>query len=135
MKRFGSPLIILHMFPVSTAQIDLLQRTQLSALGLLVAVDKVFVPGDKAEANLTAGQRSARRCSRRHGHAGCLICAGESRIRAWTSKGNRQLNNKPEDLLEKCNYSTNGEHICLSADFRRKERSVRRMLGIKGYLW
>lgn len=59
MKRFGSPLIIFHMLPVAPAHTDLLYPTQLSALALLVALDKVFFPGDKAEADPTAGQRRA----------------------------------------------------------------------------
>lgn len=62
MKRFGSPLIILHMFPVAAAPIELFYPTQLSTLGLFVALDKVFFPGDKAEANLTAGQHLVRHC-------------------------------------------------------------------------
>lgn len=50
------------MFPVGTTQIDLLYPSQLSELGLLVALDKVFFPGNEAGANLTAGQRSSRHC-------------------------------------------------------------------------
>lgn len=62
MKRFGSPLIILHMFPVAAAPIELFSAAQLSALGLFVALDKEFFPGDKAEVDLTAGQHLARHC-------------------------------------------------------------------------
>lgn len=117
MKRFGSPLIILHMLPVAPAHTDLLYPTQLSALALLVALDKAFFPGDKAEADPTAGQRWAISSIATTTTPDVL----SAQVKRGLQKGNRQLNNNPEDPSEKkCNYSADGSHVCLSADFSRK---------------
>lgn len=122
------------MLPVGGAQIGQSYPSQLSPLGLLVALDKVLCPGDKAEANLTAGRRRARQRERRQDdHAGCLICAGESRIRASTSKENRRLHNTPEDLPETCKDTASGRHIRLSEGGRRARRVRKEELRSNGW--
>lgn len=85
------------MLPVAPAHTDLLYPTQLSALALLVALDKVFFPRDKAEADPTAGQRWAYSSIATTTTPDVL----SAQVKRGLQKGNRQLNNNPEDPSEK----------------------------------